>query len=362
MGKDSSRLVMSSESTVLDALRSAHGILSIGIGGGGDVAGALVVSQAIADLGPRASCFIGGISWERRTFDPLAGPRAICEVRNGRALNQYAVFATPTTSGPEGILFSEARASAFLQGQPVALVDPGDGPAMAATGIIAAASSLGCDCVVLVDVGGDALATGHEGNLVSPIGDAIMLATTPWVEQEGLTVITAVLGLGCDGELSVDEGLARLARVDAVAGKHPRLPIPEKQLHLLMTAAEFIGSEATAMAISCALGNRGERLIRGGDQVAQLTPAGAEIHLLDARTTFQTAAPLAKAVSHSQSVEEAHEILVRHGIRITGLGYTGMVWVAPRARTSWRLSSSHDDPIVDHKGDRAHVIAKMIKP
>ena len=68
--------------------------------------------------------------------------------------------------------------AAFL-GEPVVLVDPNPGPAAIAAGLDAAAAQLDCDLVVLLDVGGDVLAHGHEPGLASPLADAIVLAAAP---------------------------------------------------------------------------------------------------------------------------------------------------------------------------------------
>jgi hypothetical protein len=322
----------------LEALETAAGILCLGIGGGGDVAGAIVLSRAIRNFIPEARVCVGGISWERRTVDPLAGPRAICEVSDGQVLNRYAALAGPATSGPDGLAFSESRASAVLGGAPVALVDPGEGTARAADGVVAAARALDCDLVVLVDVGGDALALGHEANLVSPLADAVMLATAPWIEEAGLGVIAGVLGVGCDGELSVAAGRARLAEVEVAAGGGCRLAIPAREVPMLATVARSIGSEATAMVIRCARGERGQVSIRGGKQFADLRADGAMIHLFSARAALEGVARLARTVSPADNIEEGHDLLGELGVRVTGLGYPGARWIAPPGRQAMRAA------------------------
>ncbi|MFL6294256.1 MAG: DUF1152 domain-containing protein, partial [Actinomycetes bacterium] len=55
------------------------------------------------------------------------------------------------------------------------------------------------ESVVLVDVGGDVLATGVELELRSPLADALSLAA---LADFPLPVHVAVAGLGLDGELS----------------------------------------------------------------------------------------------------------------------------------------------------------------
>ena len=58
----------------------ARAVLTIGIGGGGDVVGALAVAEAAREAG--CSARVGGVTWERRVVDPIAGPRRIDEFEN----------------------------------------------------------------------------------------------------------------------------------------------------------------------------------------------------------------------------------------------------------------------------------------
>ena len=65
---------MSSASPSLeDIIGASSRSLVIGIGGGGDVAGALATARFLEFCG--LEFVLGGLSWERRVFDPLPGPR-----------------------------------------------------------------------------------------------------------------------------------------------------------------------------------------------------------------------------------------------------------------------------------------------
>ena len=79
--------------------------LAVGIGGGGDVVGALAVADA-AGIPAR----VGGLTWERRPIDPLPGPRRLSEVSGAEELVEGAALAGPETSGPGGFLQIEKRA------------------------------------------------------------------------------------------------------------------------------------------------------------------------------------------------------------------------------------------------------------
>jgi hypothetical protein len=97
-------------------------VLSIGIGGGGDVVGAL----ATADLAPAGR--VGGVSWERRVIDARPGPRRLDELTGVERLHEFAALAGPETTGPGPFHFAESHMARFL-GEPVALIDPHGGPA-----------------------------------------------------------------------------------------------------------------------------------------------------------------------------------------------------------------------------------------
>ena len=55
-------------------LRGSRRPLVIGMGGGGDIVGALATAEA-ARLYDRADPVLGGLTWERRPIDPVPGPR-----------------------------------------------------------------------------------------------------------------------------------------------------------------------------------------------------------------------------------------------------------------------------------------------
>ncbi|MDQ5808696.1 MAG: DUF1152 domain-containing protein, partial [Actinomycetota bacterium] len=178
-------------------------MLCVGIGGGGDVVGALAGAHYARSLG--AEAIVGGLTWERRPIDPLAGPRRIDEISGVvEPLNAHAALAGPDTAGPGGFLFAESHMARHL-GEPVLLLDIGGGPAAVAASLADACERLDCDLVVLTDVGGDVLAHGDETGLGSPLADAVCLAAAPRLLERGVDVLGALFGAGCDGELTPEE-------------------------------------------------------------------------------------------------------------------------------------------------------------
>ncbi|HEV2060745.1 MAG TPA: DUF1152 domain-containing protein, partial [Solirubrobacteraceae bacterium] len=183
---------------MLAAIAAAQRVLAVGIGGGGDVVGSLVVAELARAVGTPA--VVGGLTWERRPIDPLPGPRRIAELCAAERLNEHAALAGPDTTGPGGFHFAESHMARHL-GEPVLLLDPSEGSAAVAASLADAAEQLGCDLVVLTDVGGDVLAHGDEAGLGSPLADAVCLAAAPLLADRGIGVLGAIFGAGCDGEL-----------------------------------------------------------------------------------------------------------------------------------------------------------------
>ena len=133
--------LMDAERLLSDARRP----LCIGIGGGGDVVGALATGEACR-LYAGAEPVVGGVTWERRPIDPLPGPRARRRDRGRRASSRPACSLRPpdTRVRASGVRFAEARMAEFL-GEPTVLVDVNEGPATLARGLGAAAERLDCD-------------------------------------------------------------------------------------------------------------------------------------------------------------------------------------------------------------------------
>lgn len=293
-------------------LRDASRVLSIGIGGGGDVASALALAALAQGRGTPA--VVGGLTWERRPVDPLPGPRRIGELEGAERIHRFAALASADTTGPGGFHFAEARMAGLL-GEPVLLVDPHGGPRGVADAIATAAGRLGCDLVVLLDVGGDVLAHGDEPGLASPLADAILLAAAPGIAAAGLGVLGAVFGAGCDGELTPDEVLERLAEIDAAGGGRGTLELGPAVLDSLARAVEAVPTEASAMALRCARGETGLAEIRGGRRSVPLTPDGGHMVLFDPAAALAGPARCAAALAGAADLEAANATLEGLGIR-----------------------------------------------
>jgi hypothetical protein len=302
---------------MIGALGSAGRVLAVGIGGGGDVVGALVVAELAALVG--TPTVVGGLTWERLPIDPLPGPRRIDELRRARRLNEVTALAGSDTTGPGGFHFAESHVARHL-GEPTLLLDPTGGPAAIARGLAGAARELDCDLVAFVDVGGDVLGHGDEAGLASPLADAVCLAAAPALVEAGLPLLLAVFGAGCDGELEPGEVHERVGEVAAAGGDLGRWGPGRDELARLEAAAAEVPTEASAMALRCARGETGLATIRDGRRAVVLTPLGGLLIGLDPLVALRSAARCAALVRGAASLEEANAILRDRGIR-TELDY-----------------------------------------
>jgi hypothetical protein len=238
------------------------------MGGGGDVVGALAAARLCQSFG--AEFRLGGVAWERFPIDPYPGPRSIEQISGG--------------------------------------------PKTVANAIEGAAKTLGCDLCVVVDVGGDVLAHGDEPGLASPLCDAVMLAAAARL-AERLPTVAAVYGAGCDGELTPDEVLERiaeLARAGALLGAWGLTPAVAEQIE---AAAGAVPTEASLMAVRCARGETGTVQIRSGKRTVELTPLGALTFFFDPAIAVRETAPLARAVKDASSLDAAQATLAAAGVR-----------------------------------------------
>jgi hypothetical protein len=296
------------------SLARARRPLVIGIGGGGDVVGALATAET-ARLYHGASPVVGGVPWERRPIDPVPGPRATAEIEGARELAPGVLLAGEATRvRGRDVVFAESHMAAYL-GEETVLVDVHVGPAAIADGLAAAAEQLGADLIVFADVGGDVLAHGHEAGLGSPLCDALMLAAAVRLERAGHDVLGAIFGPGCDGELTlaeVSDRLADVARAGGLAGARGLTPPIADRLE---AAIRHVPTEASAQAVRGFRGHNGPAAIRGGRRTLELMPAVALTVYFDVTIAMEASAPLARAVFDTGSLEEANDVLRALGIR-----------------------------------------------
>jgi hypothetical protein len=98
--------MQSSPPSLEDLIRASSRALVIGVGGGGDVVGALAVARFLEFCG--LQFVLGGLSWERNVYDPIPGPRKLTEVRDVRVLHPFVWMANTESQTDTGVRFAES--------------------------------------------------------------------------------------------------------------------------------------------------------------------------------------------------------------------------------------------------------------
>ena len=295
-------------------LRRAQRPLLLGMGGGGDIVGALATAEH-ARIYDGAQPIVGGVTWERRPIDPVPGPRAAAEIAGADQIAPAVLLAGPQTKvSDRDVYFAESRMAQVL-GERTVLVDVNGGPQTVADGLAVAADKLDRDLIVFVDVGGDLLAQGDEPGLRSPLCDALMLTAAARLSDAGRPVLAAIFGIGCDAELTPDEVLARLSDVAAAGGLGGARGLTEPVAQRLEQAMELVPTEASAQAVRAYRGASGQATIRGGTRTLELSPVAALTFYLDVGVTMRTSGRLATALSDAATLEEANAALNALGVR-----------------------------------------------
>src|SRR6059058_5601733 len=132
-------------------LANAKRPLILGIGGGGDVVGALAIAEHCRLYGG-ADPIVGGVAWERRPIDPVPGPRSAEEIENAPEIAPGVLAAGPETKVRDrDVRFAESRMAELLGVQTV-LLDVTIGPRALADGLATAVERMEADLVVFLDV------------------------------------------------------------------------------------------------------------------------------------------------------------------------------------------------------------------
>ncbi|WP_158882255.1 DUF1152 domain-containing protein [Amycolatopsis anabasis] len=264
--------------------------LAIAAGGGGDAIAAAVLAARIA-----APPVVLSYSWDRLVVDPLPGPRGRDEFTGLRALagDVHEVLPSTAVRPPGGSSLPGLAAglpARFL------LLDPVDGAIGMAARIAAAAEHFGAGELVLVDVGGDAVAGGHEPGLRSPLADFLALAACSLADRPARLLVT---GLALDGELTEREALERLD----LLGARELPPLTREDFQPFERVFTWHPSEASGMLAAAARGIRGAVEVRDAGNTVSLSELSARVYEVDVRRAVSASA--ARTLTGTGSLAEA---------------------------------------------------------
>ena len=173
-------------------------VLVIGIGGGGDIIGSVAVYRELQRHGIHP--LLGGLTWKRSVHDFAARPRSIKEFANIAPIDENLGWVGPTTFIKDSEIKHVEADVAEITGSSVLAIDISNGSASIRQSIKKLMAAKNLTTVVAVDVGGDVLCKGDEPTIRSPLCDHIMLKAISCIDNAILTVV----GLGADGELTLD--------------------------------------------------------------------------------------------------------------------------------------------------------------
>jgi hypothetical protein len=290
----------------LEGALDADRALVYGIGGGGDVVGAIPTARLLEDHG--VETILGGVPWERPVVDPTPGPYPLDRIEGIERVSETVGLATGDSGTADGVILAETRVAAHVD-ETVALVDISAGPATVAEGLQTAREALDLDLVVGVDAGGDALARGGEPGIRSPIADAIAVAA---LDLADVPSMIGVYGWGSDGELTPDEldsALAEVASRDGLLGAWGLTPRVCRELDELF---EIVPTEASRLPVDAARGGLGDREIRDGTRSLRLTAASTVTFYCGTEAVAAVSDP-ARRVRETSDLEAAHDALREAG-------------------------------------------------
>lgn len=288
------------------AFEAAHALV-FGIGGSGDIVGTVPTARLLEAHGVATT--LGGIAWEPAPRDPEIGPRSLAEFEELEQITETFGLATGATRTRDGVAFAETHVADTL-GTPTALLDISRGVDALIDGLEAACSFLGIDLVVGTDSGGDVLARGTEPGLRSPLTDGFGLVA---LKELGVESILGVFGYGSDGELTINEleaGLARAAMRDGLLGAWGITPRIRREMDRLVTVVD---TEASRLPVDAAHGEIGTRAIRGGGVSLDLTMPSTVTFYLDPAAVAATS-EIAACVANHRELEAARAALLDMGL------------------------------------------------
>ncbi|MFW6153321.1 MAG: DUF1152 domain-containing protein, partial [Halobacteriota archaeon] len=109
----------------LEEVSLADRALVFGIGGGGDVVGAIPSARLLQQFG--LEVVLGGVAWQPVPRDVRPGPRSLDELTDVDVLGSHVGVASGTTETVDGVAMAEGDVAALVD-EPVLVLDITDGP------------------------------------------------------------------------------------------------------------------------------------------------------------------------------------------------------------------------------------------
>lgn len=275
-------------------------------GGGGDAIACVAVARALALPDPIA---IMTYSWDRLLIDPLPGPRSADDFTG---LVRIAPQLWEVQPGSQPIPPAGSSLPRLTESLPyrLFLLDPSEGAVGLATQIASAATVMGADGLLLVDVGGDALTSGIDQGLRSPLADQLAVAACL---RSGLPGRLVVAAPGVDGEIEPATLHQRLADV---GGKRLTTLSPA-DFDPVRDIFAWHPSEASGLLLAATDGCRGAVEGRDAGNRIELTEQTPQLHAVEIEDLLSVVpgAALTDTTSLAEAEHRIHELTGINEIR-----------------------------------------------
>lgn len=313
--------------------------LVIAAGGGGD---AITGSVLAGPLGLAEPPIMMTYSWDRLMIDPLPGPRSADDFTGLRQLAPNILEVLPSTKPISPARSLLPRLAAQLPAR-ILLLDPTDGAIGMAIQISAAATYFHAETITVIDVGGDALTTGSDPGLRSPLADQLALAACV---RTGLPSQLIIAAPGIDGELSPTTITTRLNQL----GAHQLPHLTSTDLTPIRSVFTWHPSEASGLLAAAVTGRRGHVEIRDAGDHIELTTATPTLFAVAANNALPTT-PAAQ-LTDSPSLTDA-ETIIHKATGISEIRYETTKAARLHNRPA-HIPTPHDLPDIDRHAQHAH--------
>ena len=272
--------------------------LYVAAGGGGDAVGALLARRALGDTDERPP-LVTTCAWERLRIDPVPGPRARTDFTGLGLVGVEPCEVLPTSdTTPSGR--SVLPRLAETSGARIFLHDFEGGAIGLAGQLQRLAASTDVGKLVVVDVGGDVVARGHEPTLKSPLADSLTLAAALGTD---IPTSVVVLGPGSDAELPADAVLSLLQ----ITGAKAVGSITSDDVRGLTRVLSWHPTEATALVAGAAAGVRGFVAMRRGQDPVPVNRRTSQLWEFPCPEFVDF--PLARILRKSTSLSQAESVM-----------------------------------------------------
>lgn len=283
-------------------------IAIISAGGGGDIVTAALYSIIASRYG--LSSVIGGVVWERFIVDITPGPIRLSEIKPLRRESSSLGWITGKSKAYRkgGIVeIQAARIAEYLKLEVLA-IDLNAEVMKLTEDLAFFMDKHEVNAMLMIDVGGDILAYGNEGDLWSPLADALMLNVASKLKAKGLNVVLGVHGLGVDGELNPSYLLERLSKVAKDGGYLGARGLFKDDIDYLEKLLSKVVTEASRLPVDAFKGKIGELNVRLGTRRVHLSLLSTITFFVDPRIV-KSLSLLAKKIETAKTIHEANELL-----------------------------------------------------